>query len=69
MDVVENIRLADELDNSKITMLYSHLSQFCDEYRDEEFVPKSTIYCLFVLHDNSTHPGNIRLESIKSRCL
>lgn len=52
MNLVEQIRLADDLDKSQINNLYSLLNQFCDEYQHKKLVPKDAIYCLIVLRDN-----------------
>jgi len=52
MNLVEKIRLADDLNKEDIDDLYFQLEKFCDLYEGEEVVPKETAYGLFVLHDN-----------------
>lgn len=52
MNLVEKIRLADDLNKGDIDDLYLQLEKFCDLYEGEEVVPKETEYGLFVLHDN-----------------
>ncbi|EIZ9139278.1 hypothetical protein MQ686_004077, partial [Cronobacter sakazakii] len=52
IDVVEKIRLADELDETTINRLYESLDKVSTVYESEEFIPKLLAYDLLVLHDN-----------------
>ncbi|EOC1003786.1 hypothetical protein ACI08W_004430 [Cronobacter sakazakii] len=52
IDVVEKIRLADELDETTINRLYESLDKVSTVYESEEFTPKLLAYDLLVLHDN-----------------
>ncbi|EOC0095723.1 hypothetical protein ACI0YT_003741 [Cronobacter dublinensis] len=52
IDVVEKIRLADELDETIINSLYESLDKVSTVYESEEFIPKLLAYNLLVLHDN-----------------
>ncbi|ELY4664771.1 MULTISPECIES: hypothetical protein [Cronobacter] len=52
IDVVEKIRLADELDEGIINRLYESLDKASAFYESEEFIPKLLAYDLLVLHDN-----------------
>ncbi|EAA8475718.1 hypothetical protein GBE28_21700 [Salmonella enterica] len=52
IDVVERIRLADELDENLINRLYESLDKAVIAYENEESIPKLLAYDLLVLHDN-----------------
>lgn len=65
IDVVEKIRLADELDETTINRLYESLDKVSTVYESEEFIPKLLAYDLLVLHDNLEELWNVILERMK----
>ncbi|EGT5713631.1 hypothetical protein AGJ35_21620 [Cronobacter dublinensis subsp. dublinensis] len=74
IDVVEKIRLADELDETIINSLYESLDKVSTVYESEEFIPKLLAYNLLVLHDNLegslgfySGEDKIKISNINSR--
>ncbi|EDX7262422.1 hypothetical protein C6762_003669, partial [Salmonella enterica subsp. enterica serovar Adelaide] len=52
IDVVEMIRLADDLDTNLIDKLYMSLDKVIIDYQSTSLIPKLLAYDLLVLHDN-----------------
>ncbi|ARX35437.1 MULTISPECIES: hypothetical protein [Proteus] len=52
IDVVEMIRLADDLDANIIDRLYMSLDKVMTDYQSTSLIPKLLAYDLLVLHDN-----------------
>ncbi|PWD56528.1 hypothetical protein [Pectobacterium parmentieri] len=52
IDVVEMIRLADDLDTNLIDKLYIALDKVIADYQKESLIPKLLAYDLLILHDN-----------------
>ncbi|ELY2857130.1 hypothetical protein SMX71_004235 [Cronobacter dublinensis] len=74
IDVVEKIRLADELDEGMINRLYESLDKASAFYEGEQFIPKLLAYDLLVLHDNlegalGSYSGDdkVKISNINSR--
>ncbi|EOI5727215.1 hypothetical protein ACMS09_000607 [Cronobacter malonaticus] len=74
INVVEKIRLADELDETIINRLYESLDKISTVYESEEVIPKLLAYNLLVLHDNLegalgfySGEDEIKISNISSR--
>lgn len=63
IDVVEMIRLADDLDKDLIDKLYMSLDKVIINYQSTTLIPKLLAYDLLVLHDNLE--GSLRFYSGK----